>query len=214
MLESMSSKSASPLERIRMATRAAHARLHANPYAIALSNGTLPIACYASFLRALYVLHSGLLQLVGDSASAPLRAAFGHGGERCDRLTRDLAALKLDPSGVDAAFRHALALMRQLRTDADSSTETLFGHVYVLEGSQLGGLAQKAALSKRSELQYGGLAYLSGAGSETLAQFRAFCAELEVALRDERAVTAAVSGAEHAFAGVEAIMSAVILERA
>jgi heme oxygenase len=143
---------------------------------------------------------------VGESTSVALRTAFAHGRERCDRLAQDLAALRLDPSGVDASVRSALVLMRLMRADAERSAAALFGQLYVLEGSQLGGLSQRVALSKRAELQHGGLAYLSGAGAETLGQFKKFCVQLEKALCDERAIADAVSGAEHAFAGVDAIM--------
>jgi heme oxygenase len=212
MLSCMEPKSTSPLERLRHATRATHDRIDSGPYAKGVMDGSLPIARYASFLRALRVIHVGLAQTVETAGDPAVLSAFAHGRERIDRLTHDLTALQLDPHGTDAAALHAHELTRRIQRDAQRSTAGLFGHMYVLEGSQLGGLSQRVALTKRPELQHGGLAYLSGAGRETLGQFKAFCAQLEASLLDEPAIADAVSGALHAFESIEAIVNAVTSE--
>lgn len=212
MLSSMEPKSTTPLERLRHATRATHDRIDSGPYAKGVMDGSLPIARYASFLRALRVIHVGLVQTLESARDVVVRSAFAHGHERIDRLTLDLTSLQLDPHGIDTAARHAHELTRQIQRDAERGTASLFGHIYVLEGSQLGGLSQRVALAKRPELQHGGLAYLSGAGRETLGQFKAFCAQLEASLLDEPAIADAVSGAMHAFEGIEAIVNAVTSE--
>jgi len=208
----MEPKSTSPLERLRHATRATHDRIDSGPYAKGVMDGSLPIARYASFLRALRVIHVGIAQTIESAGDPAVHSAFAHGSERIERLTRDLTALQLDPDGIDAAVLPARELTRQIQRDAERSTASLFGHLYVLEGSQLGGLSQRVAFAKRPELQNGGLAYLSGAGRETMVQFKAFCALLEASLLDEPAIADAVSGAVRAFESIEAIVNAVTSE--
>jgi heme oxygenase len=201
------------LEALRAATRVLHERIDNSEFAHAVANGTIPLPRYASFLRAVHAVLSAVEETVERSGSAELRAACAHGGERRARLVRDLAYLQTDLRGVDAAVLHALALGQQLRRDAQLASAALLGYLYVIEGSQLGGLFQKKALEGRPELQAGGLAYLTGAGRDTQAQFRAFVAKLEAALTDDAALASAIAGATHAFAGFEAIVTAVMSPR-
>ncbi|MET0385519.1 MAG: biliverdin-producing heme oxygenase [Polyangiales bacterium] len=209
----MELQAATPIAAIRTATRTMHERIDSGPYARAILDGTLPVGRYASFLRALHVVHGELEHAVEMSGNTALRDAFVHGVERRQRLERDIAFLQTDIRGVDAAVLHAVVLSQQVRADARQSAAALFGHLYVLEGSQLGGLALRMTLAKRPEFQEGGLAYLSGAGRDTATQFKAFIAKLEASLGDEAAVAEAVAGAQHAFAGIEAILEAVMSER-
>ncbi len=201
--------SESPLERIRAATRELHARIDRGAYAKAVLDGTLPISRYASFLRALYAVYGELEHAVETASTPSLREAFAGGVERRSRLARDLQYLLTDPRGVDAALLHALVLAQHIRRDAQRHPMSLFGHLYVLEGSQLGGLSLAPALTSRLELQHGGLTYLSAAGRNTASEFRAFLAKLEAALSDDTAVEEAVTGARHAFEGIEAILDVV-----
>jgi hypothetical protein len=107
-----------------------------------------------------------------------------------------------------------LVLAQRVRLDALDSPARLFGHLYVLEGSQLGGLVLAQALGRRPELSAGGVRYFAGAGRETKPQFQAFIADLEAALDGARAVSAAVASARSAFEGIEAVLDAVISQRA
>lgn len=213
MLARMPPANASPLEVIRAATRSLHERIDNGAFAKAVLDGSLTRERYASFLRAVHTVMVALEEVIERSGSATLRAAFVHGVERRARLVRDLDFLQTDLRGIDAAVLHAMVLGQRIRLDARLGDAALLGHLYVLEGSQLGGLFQKRALEKRDEFQGGGLAYLSGAGRDTQPQFRAFVAKFEAALADEAAVDKAVIGATHAFAGFEHIVCAVMSER-
>jgi len=204
----MAPLSESPSGSLRSAVREDHERLDTSDYAVAIERGTLPIARYASYLRAVYVLHDGLEQLVELSGSSVLRAAFAAGPTQRERLERDLAHLNVDKHGVDVAALHALVLVQRLRLAAGPSH--WLGAIYVLEGSQLGGLVQARALASRPELQHGGLAYLSGSGPDTRAALRDLFALLDEQLRDPAALAAAIAGAKEMFAGFEAILSAVM----
>lgn len=198
----------SPSGRLRNAVRDCHERLDRSDYAAAVARATVPLPHYASFLRALFILHDGLEQLVEHSGSPVLRTAFGEGPARRDRLERDLTFLKTDKYGVDAAALHALVLTQQLR--ARTNAAGLLGAIYVLEGSQLGGLAQARALSERADLQQGGLSYLQGDGARTKERVQALFALLDAELADQAALDAAVAAAEQMFTGFEAILTAVM----
>ena len=165
----MATVSDSPSGRLRNAVRECHERLDKTAYAAAVMDASLPLAHYASFLRALYALHDGLEQLVELSGSPILRAAYAAGPAQRERLERDLTFLNTDRYGVDVAALHALVLAQQvrLRMQAPHGESSLLGTIYVLEGAQFGGLVQARALARRPELQRGGLAYLKGVGSDT-----------------------------------------------
>ncbi|HEY6880780.1 MAG TPA: biliverdin-producing heme oxygenase, partial [Polyangiales bacterium] len=200
----------SPLAAIRAATRDLHARLDGGAFAQAVRKGTLPVARYESFLRAVHSVLLAVEECVELSGSGALQDAYAHGCTRRGRLARDLQYLRADMNHVDAAVLHALVLSQQLRRDAQHGEAAVFGHLYVLEGSQLGGLLLCNALAQRPELQHGGLTYLSGAADETRAQFQAFLAKLEAQLPDEASIASAVTGATHAFEGFAAIVAAVM----
>jgi heme oxygenase len=195
-----------PLARLRSATAAAHQRVEGLPYGRSVMDGTVPVAHYASFLRAIDLIHGELLHALELSRDAVARGVLGSMVERRALLARDLLHLKADPLQVDAAALQALVLGQKMRLAGLQKPARLLGHAYVLEGSQLGGLVQQAVLQKRPELQGGGLAYL---GSGSRKGFGEFAQRLGTALQDEAALAAAVEGAVEAFAGFEQILRAV-----
>ncbi|MET0286604.1 MAG: biliverdin-producing heme oxygenase [Polyangiales bacterium] len=199
-----------PIEVIRAATRTLHDRIDHGEFAHAVLDGSITMQRYASFLRAVHIVLTALEEVIELRDGAELRAAWTHGVERRERLSRDLAHLRADPRGVDAAVLYALVLAQQIRRDARHGSAIMLGYLYVIEGSQLGGQFQRKALESRPELQGGGLAYLSGAGRDTQAQFRAFLVHLESSLTDEAAVSSAVTGATRAFEGFAEIVKAVM----
>ena len=195
-----------PIARLRRATAASHTRIEALPYGRAVLDGSVPIGLYASFLRAVDLIHGELLQALELSRDQGLRAVAGPLQERRALLSQDLAWLKADRHGVDAAALQALVLGQKMRLGALRQPARLLGHAYVLEGSQLGGLVQQVALRKRAELNGGGLLYLGG-GSR--AGFGEFVARLTAALGSEETMEAAIAGANEAFEGFEQILKAV-----
>jgi len=198
-----------PITRIREATAAAHARLEATPYARTVLDASLSISAYASFLRALHVVHVALEQAVERSGDADLRALFARTAERRTLLERDLSHLAVDPHGVDFASLAAAVLAQHIRLLTLRDRAQLVGFAYVIEGSQLGGLVQRNALASRPELARGGLAYLAGSGKETKGIFDAFVARLEAGLTDETRLASAIEGAIAAFDGLHAVLEAV-----
>ena len=202
----------SPSGRLRNAVQECHERVDRSDYRVAVANARLPLPRYASFLRALFVLHDGLEQLVERSGAPKLREAFTGDPSGRERLERDLAQLQTDKYGIDAAALHALVLILQLRQLAHTprGTASMLGAIYVVYSSQLGGLAQTGALSQRRDLQQGGLSYLQGLGVATARRLQKLFALLDESLQDEAELAAAIEGARHTFAGFEAILAAVM----
>jgi heme oxygenase len=200
-----------PIEQLRESTRQQHAELDEGAYARAVLDGSLSIAEYASFLRALLVVHEGLGRTLASDPDESMRALAGLLPERCRRLEQDLAQWDESPARVDAGSLQAALLAQEQRRARERDPMELYGHLYVLEGSQLGGLAQHAALSQRPEFADGrGLSYLAGEGKATRATFHTFVVRLEAALEgDPQRVTAAVRGAQTAFAGFAAVLRAI-----
>jgi heme oxygenase len=197
-----------PIDRLRAATHELHTRLEALPYARAVMDGTVQLAQYQSFLRAMHLIQLELESGVERAGRADVRKVYGEPAERRLLLERDLAALSVDTSAVDAAALHALVFNQRMRLAHTKEPDQLFGYLYVLEGAQLGGLVQHAALSARAELAPG-LTFLRGAGKVARATFEAFCARLDAALASEAALGAAERGAIAAFEGFFALFSAL-----
>lgn len=196
-----------PIDRIRRATQSLHDSLDVLPYAVEVTRGTVPIATYVRFLRAVFELHLALEEAVERAGDARLREVFGGAHVRRVRLERDLAALGAARHAVDGSILHALVLAQQVRLMGAREPAQLLGVAYVLEGSQLGGLVQHAALVERPELRHGGLSYLAGSGRGQRAEFGAFVQRLDRVLGgDEGAIESAIAGAVATFEGFIAIV--------
>ncbi|HEY2028174.1 MAG TPA: biliverdin-producing heme oxygenase [Myxococcales bacterium] len=192
------------LARIRSETAALHEELERLPYARAVMDASIPVALYASFLRAVAIVHDELDKalLMHPELRSVASARSAH---RRELLEQDLAALQLSPLATDAAGLQALVLGQELRLLALRDPLTLLGHAYVLEGSQLGSAGQHQALQKRADLQ-GALRYL---GSTDTADFKAFASRLTSALDSEEKTDAAVRGAVAHFEGFRKILEAL-----
>jgi heme oxygenase len=199
------------VERIRAKTDAIHERLEQMPYAKAVLEGSIPLSSYVSFLRAVSVVHEELqraLASVADEGQAQaLRTAVGGKViERGSLLAKDLADLNADPLRLDGASLQALVVGQQMRLAALREPLALLGHAYVLEGSQLGGLVQHAALERRPEFQQGGLRYLASGDKRDYGEL---VRRLEAAVATDDEVDALVRGAVAHFEGFERILRAV-----
>lgn len=201
------------IARIRQATRPLHERLDVLPYARRALAGDLPMRSYVGFLRAVYEVVRALEETLERAGDPALRALCTDAPLRREALERDLTALAVDRHAVDAAVLSGLVLAQRLRLAGARDRNQLLGFAYVLEGSQLGGLVQHAALSARPELAAGGLSYLAGRGRDTGAAFSAFLERLGHELTSEAAIDAAIAGATAAFEGFQAILEALDPDR-
>jgi len=181
------------LRPLRTATHALHEALDSR---LPIARDDASLADYAGHLRAL----RPWLQAVRDA----LAASGVPGLERIARRTdRRLAALALDLDDLGASNTSeqdgALDTTPRLADEAARDPAFAWGLAYVLEGSQLGGMAMHKRLGARlapHPLRYfqpvdapGGLA----------AQWKEFVAQLGAALADPLAIDAARRGAVEGF---------------
>ncbi len=187
---------------VHAATQPVRTRIEGLAYSQQAAAGTLSIARYASFLRALHAVYAELEHAVLVTPLESLRhAAPTLLKQRREELARDLASLGVDRNGVDAPVLRALVLAQWIRRDAARAPEALIGYLYVFEGAQLKCVTLSPELGRRSELRSGGLRYLASKTDHTLhsADFAAFIA---MAPTREQAIAAA----QHALEGIEAIL--------
>lgn len=165
-----STRPGSPAQALRAATHDQHVALESQPLSEAISSATVSADDYRGYLVRLYALVREVEGRVrGAGAGSP--AAWAD-GERLTRLTADIAAMGGD-------------LPPERELPRDDSAATLWGLMYVIEGSMLGGTLLASRLARRADLA-GALSYLSGSSDRTAARWRAFCADMERALRPEQ----------------------------
>lgn len=187
------------LRPLRNATQALHEALDSR---LPIAREDASLADYAAHLRAL----RPWLEAVRQALASPGEPGLDRVARRTDRR---LAALALDledagaaPAGEGAAAPAEASLAPRL---AEAAREPAFawGLAYVLEGSQLGGMAMHKRLGPR--LAPHPLRYFQpvDAPDGLPAQWKDFVAQLAAALRDPAAVGSAQRGA---VAGFETLM--------
>jgi heme oxygenase len=197
----------SAIDDLRSATRALHDALEAYPYAARVLDGTVPLSQYATFLRALEVVHQAVEDVAGSSDDPRVTALWSASERATPALERDLAHLSSLGYSAPAAPPPSLALAGEIRRLAASDPSALAGVLYVLEGSKMGGLVQSAALAKVPVLRNAGRDYLSAEGARTRAAFRGFVTRLNDVLAG--GTSGAVQGAVITFRGFAGILEAV-----
>src|SRR5450631_1494052 len=124
-----------------------HERLEKLPFFRALHAGSLPKPAIVSFLRSLSIIHAVLERSSSLVSSGPITELSQYAPPKVPLLVADLEALGAEslPS-VTAAIQGALDYGAQILTSADDPL-SLVGPLYVLEGSQNGGIVLKHAES-------------------------------------------------------------------
>ena len=181
--------------RLRTETAGLHDRLEALPFFRALRAGELPKPALVSFLRGLAILHA-VLERELSQVPHPRIAELGRCAEpKTPRLVADLAAAAGDVPSVTAAIRAALDYGGEILADA-ADPLTLAGVLYVLEGSQRGGVALKQAYARCLGLRADQLSYFGCYGGGTAAHWRSFVKILNAlgldAQQDRKVIDAAI----------------------
>lgn len=200
------------LERLRAATEHVHSRLESLPYAVAVLDGTVSLAAYGGFLRAVAVMHEGLERVLSTTSEPLLLSLRQVTSPHSPALARDLESLGEDRFRVDPPALLAELFNQRLRWFARRDPLALAGVLYVLEGSLLGGVVQASRLRHRAEFAGGGLEYLCGNGRNAAAAFQAFVERLNATLTDAAAVESAVRGATATFETFEKLFSSLMSE--
>ncbi|MCD6060114.1 MAG: hypothetical protein K0S16_425 [Moraxellaceae bacterium] len=192
------------MARLRAETRDAHARIEATPFFRALADGSLGPAGYASWLRALAVLHEAVRHVLARSRAPVLQPFRECLPDRLALLDRDL--VHFHGQGLaesEAAILRAHVLAQAIRLQGLATPAFLLGALYVLEGSALGGLVLRDQVARSLGLEDGnGTAYLAGRGKETQQGWQAFGRQMESAVVAPVEQDTAIAAAGAMFAGL------------
>lgn len=196
-------------ELLKAETADLHERLETLPFFRALHAGNLPKPAIVSFLRSLSIIHAVLEQSLSLVSSGPIAGLSQHAPPKVPLLVADLEALGAEslPS-VTAAIQGALDYGAEMLRTADNPL-TLVGALYVLEGSQNGGIVLKHAYAHCLSIPEDRLSYIGCYSNATAAHWKAFCDSLDaLALDDDQAKQVAQS-AIHCFERIENICAAL-----
>lgn len=198
-------------DELRDSTRAAHGRLETLTFASALASGTITLASYVGYLRAMAVVHGVVEHELPIETDQRIDAVWNDEMRRLPALQRDLAYFADRAIGdIPAAQRAAQEVANRLLGRSVQMPLSMLGYLYVLEGSILGAsvLGPQAARAFGLE-RADGRAYLShdpSASEGRWRQFRARLDGLELTDPEREAIGAA---ALEAYAGIEAILRAL-----
>ncbi len=186
-------------DRLRAETMAQHAQLEALPFFAALQAGTLPSTSVLTLLRCLAIGHAVLERALADTSDADVSSLSVSVRAKLPLLLADLDALHADqqPSlarPIRASLDFGAWLLRVAPDPA-----SLVGVLYVLEGSQQGGLTLRQQYARCLGLDQARLSYFGCYGAETGSQAKAFAGRLNALVVDEAQVTTAVRSAVRCF---------------
>lgn len=187
---------------LRAATRDAHEALEHAPFFRALTEGSAPKQSVVAYLRGLSVIHA-VLERAQERGAPGLR---GLGLARLPALLDDLQACgaaqfpDID-TAVDAALDHADAILA-----GSDRAPVLAGHLYVLEGSMLGGQLQTSLFSAALGMPERKLGYFDAGTEGVPARWKRVKQSLDAIAASEAGEVEA--GARAAFAGIARLADA------
>lgn len=190
-----------PSARLRDATRTPHEALEALAFFTDLAAGRVALDAYVSFLRANRVFFRAIEEAAARSPDPAINALLPADERATPLLDRDLAALDRSPEGPlrDAELR-AIAAAHDLALTTETRSARLAGYLYVLAGSQLGGLSLRDTLGRALDLRGpDGLRFVSRGAPHAAAKWRAFRERLDRALTDETSIDEASRAASDLF---------------
>ncbi len=183
--------------RLRVATEAAHERMHLHSGFRGAANGSLTLAEYRDLLARLYGFHEAF-DAAFPSAPAAFAGAIDLGARaRSEALARDLTALGLAP--------RISSLPRCATAPRPLSEPQWLGALYVTEGSTLGG-AQIARALATMGIGEDGRRFFTAYGELRSGMWRLFLSRLETWADDPEASDAVETAAVAAFESFEVWM--------
>jgi heme oxygenase len=153
-------------ESLREATHEVHKALEHLPIAAALAEGRIALADYRTYLQRLLVVIREVETQTADPRAAVADAADWSDGCRLRWISEDLTALGAEIPPPAMASASPLP-----------SAASMWGRLYVIEGSTLGGVILARGLANRDDLRPA-LRYLNGYGAATGERWRRFRAAL------------------------------------
>jgi heme oxygenase len=188
------------MARLRAETRGPHERVEAAAFSASITGERISRRAYVAQLHAWRTFVNALESALDDRAADHdvLGSVWRPDTQRkTPRLDADLAFL--DPDSVGAHPLAQRAAYSYAAHMADAPALALLGHLYVHEGSSLGGLVLRKHLSRALGLSEHGLSFHAGHGRETMARWREFKARMDSAPLSPREQDAVVLAANDAF---------------
>ena len=196
-------------ELLKTRTAGLHERLETLPFFRALHDGDLPALAIVSFLEGLAIIHAVLERSLAEVLGGPIAELRQHVQPKIPLLLADLDTLgAASLPSISSAIEGALGYAADILTKADNPF-TLIGPLYVLEGSQNGGLALKRAYASCLGVPKDQLSYIGCYGSRTAAHWKAFTHQLDLLPLTEDSATQVVESAIDCFEQLAKICAAL-----
>ena len=190
--------------RLREATRDVHERMHAHAGFAAAATGEASRADYTRLLARLWGFHSPFDAQTGAAVTRLRLPLDSAAYARAQHISADLVWLGLSEADITA-------LPRCAALQPPASSAELFGALYVIEGSTLGGVQMARAVAPMLAAQGAGESdgrrFFLGHGPSHGAMWRSFLARLEDAAADPADSRRIVAGAQRTFGVFEDWMS-------
>ena len=184
-------------------------RLESLPFFRALHTGSLPPPAIVSLLRCLSIIHAVLEGCLCRISDAPVAALGQHATPKIPLLEADLESLgAAQGPSLTTAIRSALDYGAEILASA-SDPLNLVGALYVLEGSQNGGLLLKQAYARCLGVPPDRLSYFGCYGNGTATHWDSFGALLDALAIPPAAATQLVQYAVRGFERLEGIFAAL-----
>lgn len=197
---------------LRAATKHIHEHLETLPYHLALIKGELPKVSALCYLRALATLHAPLESALRSPNSSELSDLFESCGPKLPAILADLKTLH-DPEGVPSpsltgAAAAACSFANSIITRLNDPFH-LAGVLYVLEGSQSGGVQLKQLYAQVLGVQPDALTYFGFYGNQTRSKWRSFTEKLAVLHLTPEQTASVIAAATTSFESIETILRAL-----
>ncbi len=194
---------------LKAETAEIHERLETRPFFQALRAGTLPPLAIVSFLRSLAIIHAVLEREITTASNTEVAALGTLAPSKVPLLIADLEALQGDPlPSVAPAVQVALDCAADLLAGAHDPL-SLVGALYVLEGSQNGGVMLKRSYATCLQVTPEQLSYFGCYGSSSASHWQSFTHQMNQAARTSDQAQAVVRSAIRCFEWIDKISLAL-----
>lgn len=202
---------ATVMERLRDETRPQHDATEQIPFSEAMMQRTLPRERYVGQLAAYERVHRALEDALAGATHPTVQAVWRDDLRKQHLLENDLTHFESERESVSAdALTAADAYVQELNRLAAEDEVALLGHLYVLEGSTLGGTILRQHIVAAYDLKNNdGVAYYTPYGNAVMPHWREFKQRMNAAITDPDEKQRVIDAAKDAFTRVGDILRAL-----
>lgn len=195
---------------LKQDTRSAHDRVEQIPYSIAIMDKSVSLERYIAQLHAWHTFMTALEDtLDAHAARDPRIAALWDPTTQTKSPWLEKDILALDPEHALADTDAARAARQYASAIGELDSLELLGHLYVHDGSGLGGLVLVKYLAEALGIERAGLRYHRGHGRATIELWRGFSARMDALITLETEHERVLKGANDAFDATSEILTAL-----